>query len=1051
MRVVKLLLSHKLIVVLTASLLTLAIGLGGTKSEAIRVRLGEPSIWSLEQAHYLLESARKRNFALRDVPPDKLDPNAVNGARFDFLRTMLSVQGEFDQKVGVDNANARATAPAVDAKIASLQKDIAALNKQRDDLTAKLQLATTPDAVSVITAQRNDVDTQIAAKQADLAKLAGSKTLTSPGTGDAPNLIQPAMTDTITKLWQNLPADYRIPKLTASQQLDNHVSFGYELISKQLTQLRDEVGPGRRVVFLELPQSIDGVPGRAKDHWVQTWWKISKAWFRTTSRMAETCQAPRLADIVQDRPLAPNGAGRRALEQDRKVVRDRELVDAEAEINAEIERLRHELVEATRNAAARRQDLSLLEAQTTATAANGQRRKRDEAQRKLKEAQVEQRKADTAVHQTQESLRSAEDRKSDIPRARTDLKERETRIHRDKGLVTLKNDLQNEVNRLEKQLEEAREGFEQIKREEKTAEWNLEELKTAKTPKKDVKQDEDKDVKQAEARLARAEARSSHALKEIDKTVEELKNVRARFKKEASRDDVINAEKELRTIGREPCAEAYTTLKLEDDTVSGPVRSIELIPAKQGLTLADIHADVRQLGLSFVGKWLLGLGAKAEYNRTREKFDQFLTQQLYASSFGKGSNTFGWTFEPMPNADSLEGGVRTTYAVVAIPEDVVAIEIQGKGCYYHRSKPPLQNYSRPDSNDVICGGDEGTQSFALQIPDDSAGFFIDEIDYRPASPGQTIAVIMRGSDISPQIGVLVNGMPLQQVLALGSPNEWRDANVDPDAGIKGQFEWVNSQTLALAFRMPSDISGTPDIVLVSPAKSYSIHRFSFDKINGRELGDCRPGHGYLSDYECKMFKDVPAVTSADVVEWDGTKVYIDIQGHGFDAPIPPPPAVSRDHWFVSGKLAAEQPDKEQTRTLISVDRPNATPWTIALVASRGKEQIQSRIQVDDPFAPAVDLSSKPVTTALACEKDDDGNQVVTLMTVSVKGSFFNSSQKVDLKGSDKAKLLATNLTASAFAAQISQPSPKMVLVFNPPDKKRNSVQIPVDRPISCPE
>src|SRR5258708_71658 len=330
-------------IVAAGAVLVATIALAGTKNKAVRIRLGEPSIWSLEQAHYLLESARKRNLSLRGTSPDKLDPNAVNGARFDFLRTMLSVQGEFDQKVGVDNANAVATRPAVDAKIASIQKDIGALNKQRDALTMQLQNAITTDAITVITTKRDDIDKQIAGKQDDLAKLAGSKTLTLPGTGDKPTLIAPSMTDTITKLWSDLPADYRLPKLTASQQLDNHVGFGYELISKQLTQLRDEVGPGRRVVFLEMPQSIDGVPGKAKNHWAQSWWQVSQAWFRTSASMPDSCPAAHLADIVRTSGLAPKGAGRRFSEIDQQVVLDHQLVEEEHELTLKVSRLTSQL------------------------------------------------------------------------------------------------------------------------------------------------------------------------------------------------------------------------------------------------------------------------------------------------------------------------------------------------------------------------------------------------------------------------------------------------------------------------------------------------------------------------------------------------------------------------------------------------------------------------------------------------------------------------------------------------------------------------------------
>jgi len=65
------------------------------------------------------------------------------------------------------------------------------------------------------------------------------------------------------------------PSIAAILRLDNHIQMQYEIISKQLTLLRDEVGPGERVVFLELPQSINATQDRAADKMAQTWWRIA--------------------------------------------------------------------------------------------------------------------------------------------------------------------------------------------------------------------------------------------------------------------------------------------------------------------------------------------------------------------------------------------------------------------------------------------------------------------------------------------------------------------------------------------------------------------------------------------------------------------------------------------------------------------------------------------------------------------------------------------------------------------------------------------------------
>ena len=64
------------------------------------------------------------------------------------------------------------------------------------------------------------------------------------------------------------------PKLNASLRLDNFLQMQYEIIAKQLTLLRDEVGPGERIIFLEMPQTVNASYDKANKKWAQSWWKI---------------------------------------------------------------------------------------------------------------------------------------------------------------------------------------------------------------------------------------------------------------------------------------------------------------------------------------------------------------------------------------------------------------------------------------------------------------------------------------------------------------------------------------------------------------------------------------------------------------------------------------------------------------------------------------------------------------------------------------------------------------------------------------------------------
>ena len=65
------------------------------------------------------------------------------------------------------------------------------------------------------------------------------------------------------------------PQLNASLKLDNFLQMQYEIISKQLSLLRDELGPGERLVFLELPQTVNAAHHESNKKWAQSWWKIA--------------------------------------------------------------------------------------------------------------------------------------------------------------------------------------------------------------------------------------------------------------------------------------------------------------------------------------------------------------------------------------------------------------------------------------------------------------------------------------------------------------------------------------------------------------------------------------------------------------------------------------------------------------------------------------------------------------------------------------------------------------------------------------------------------
>src|SRR2546426_1178231 len=77
-----------LIAILLTSGLPSSVRANKKKRRPVVISFGQPNIWSLEQAHYLLARMQSENLDLLSKFPDEnaLDPNAVNGTRINILK-----------------------------------------------------------------------------------------------------------------------------------------------------------------------------------------------------------------------------------------------------------------------------------------------------------------------------------------------------------------------------------------------------------------------------------------------------------------------------------------------------------------------------------------------------------------------------------------------------------------------------------------------------------------------------------------------------------------------------------------------------------------------------------------------------------------------------------------------------------------------------------------------------------------------------------------------------------------------------------------------------
>lgn len=660
------------------------------KGKPVVITFGQPNIWSLDQAHYLLSQLRERslNFTAKDLTD--LDPNEANGTRIDFMRQLFELVGEFKQ-------------PAPSASPAASP-------------------AATPAALPSGTPER----------------VASADTLDG-------SVLSTLLAD--ADLRKRLFSD---PKLNAITRLDNHIQLQYEIISRQLTLLRDEVRPGERLVFLELPQSVYTTDDKADNKLAQVWWQVDG--YNKYSPLEELQKWINLAnDHVAKLMNEPGGSG---------------LVEEEKSI---------------------RQKTRSRESLRRLYLANP---KDENLGRKLTATEV----VDMSAH----SCNS--DKLDDYCRAGGG--------------------------------EECRALQEHCSKYRQVSYW--ENSRDQLMRRKDEVQDEQD---------------RSHVENLLQGGPGDVSEVRKR------------GEDRYQKVRAERAAADY------DRTA---VRTIDIIPHQSSLNVNDVQETVKSSFIAASFAFLFGLGARTSFQRQRDQFEQFLHQELYASGFGKGDSLFGWTFGPIPGTKRVAPGLRTTFAALVVPAQAESITLRATGCFFHRedNEPPdamRQNEKSKwwDNNDRECSV---PQTYLLPIPSGGGtrNFWVTGVEYLPnKSAGQRMTALIKGENFSTQVGVLVNGVPLKQVVELTRklPASVRnDANLTCP-GTCGEYEVVGPNDINVAFKMPDGFVGTPEMTVVGPGRSVTLNHL-------RPLTVRAYGKGVYNELEGNdtpfMFGEGPQVRIGDL-------------------------------------------------------------------------------------------------------------------------------------------------------------------------------------------
>jgi hypothetical protein len=206
-------------------------------------------------------------------------------------------------------------------------------------------------------------------------------------------------------------------------------------------------------------------------------------------------------------------------------------------------------------------------------------------------------------------------------------------------------------------------------------------------------------------------------------------------------------------------------------------------------------------------------------------------QDIYASAFGMGASDFGWTFGPVPGTERVAPGLHTTYAVLVIPDDAEAIELKARGCYLRRTDyAPISFNDTSEVGDTLAARSKNVecreeQTFKIPVPGASENnFWVTGINYAPVKPNDRVVMMVHGEYFSPQLGVLVDGVPLRKSIGVAQVelvSAHRNDDYVPEP--RGEYELVNSKLLVMAFKMPKDYEGTPSIALVTPGRARVLN------------------------------------------------------------------------------------------------------------------------------------------------------------------------------------------------------------------------------------
>lgn len=1013
------------------------------RKKVIVVNAEQPNLWTLEQAHYLLAQMHRRNLDLKAKSLEELDPNEIAGLRFDVMRMLVEFGATFNQAELASNRLLSENQSFNAERRQGLLTERDGLRRESVRLAGEIEELETEKANTGDEDAKKVLDARIAAKNARLARVdkeienlngelgtlnapSGTPTATTGGATFEPEKLPKSSFDDAFKeaAKKQIEKFNESPQLNASLRLDNFLQMQYEIISKQLALLRDELGPGERLVFLELPQTVNATHHESERKWAQSWWKIVGYTYRAPVGGEPTlAPAPTPAVDLNQKPIKVTQDLNSILHQQNIPVPV--TLPCESRTPAPIPDTEVIWVKDVPTTTEREPSVITVRgvgkvAKVTVTL-NGLRHPR---LGRLDLMLVGPQKQNALIMSDVGGDHPADGVNITLDDDATDLLTTTAAPASERSYRPKNFDDGSPDSPAGPPQPLGGDLLSIFKGTNPNGDWKLYAMDDSGQPAGSIGGGWSLTITpECPARRRRAEYKDRFV--NLDKVTQSATILW---------DEYLSEEKPPAKL-HDRSSEAHLLTKLQNRAV----RTVELIPRQGSLNVNDMKLDVKAGAFNFVLSTLFGFGSRLNVQRQREQFSQFVQQELYSAAFGKGAREFGWTFTQMPGTDRIMSGVRTTYAVVVVPDNATSVVLESNGCYFPRSYYPPNDFADTKSdrwNDDgrtsrNCGGNP-TKAFVVPIPsarlEGGNEFWVEKVNFQPVGKGKQAVVAISGENFSPQMGVLVNGVPLLPSLGLAQPHIIDDSAAGRRAtdalrgsDITGHIERVDTEKIIFSLKMAPDFVGTPVITLVAPGRATDINDLPLE-IRGMP-------NTKLADYRPTMFGfSRPADFRVDGVKVfrgrQANRMIAQISGAGFVAPL---------RVLVNGS-GDDITYIAESSELLTVDFPATEDETIkvTLVSSKGETA-----ESDTITNPAFRLS---VTEAEVetYEAEEEGAPATIL--VKIKGTGFRDSLTATL--ADKVFPVAVK---SATEAVFTMPDPKGAAIVTLRDDSGQRAKVVVVR------